>query len=214
MYQKNETMNVNIEPFLDLLLEHTPWKWTPDHERLFQKLKTGLTSEIELTILNTKHPPFYHSWRFSKWIRRCYFLTQWRKPNESYFLYFSNSTIARELLGIVHALQINEFLIVGSSHPIYVFSVHKLLLHSNSTWQPNSTIILCTNAGYQSSPNSKLFAHLEKIDLLQTCSAALSQQLTHKSINFNRNNFPQIDLAILQNNPSKPVYYLIEDEER
>ena len=39
-------------------LMNTPWKWTDEHESLFQKLKMSLTSETELTIPNTKHPFF------------------------------------------------------------------------------------------------------------------------------------------------------------
>ena len=41
-----------------MLHENTPWKWTQDHERIFQTLKTSLTSDTELTIPNTKHPFF------------------------------------------------------------------------------------------------------------------------------------------------------------
>ena len=39
------------------------------------------------------------------------------------------STLDRELLAIVYALQIYEFLIIGSPHPIYLFTDHKPLLH-------------------------------------------------------------------------------------
>ena len=44
------------------------------------------------------------------------------------------STLYRELLGIVHALQIYEFLIIGSPHPIHVFTDHKPLLHCFTKW--------------------------------------------------------------------------------
>ena len=37
-------------------------------------------------------------------------------------------TLDRELLGIVHALQIYDFLIIGSPHPIYIFTDHEPLL--------------------------------------------------------------------------------------
>ena len=56
-----EKLHINLKLFFDLLNENTPWKWTDEHERLFQKLKMSLTSETELTIPNTKHPFFYHS---------------------------------------------------------------------------------------------------------------------------------------------------------
>ena len=39
------------------------------------------------------------------------------------------SPLDRKLLGIVHALQIYEFLIIGSPHPIHIFTDHKSLLH-------------------------------------------------------------------------------------
>ena len=38
------------------------------------------------------------------------------------------STLDRELLGIVHALQIYEFPIIGSPIPIHIFTDHKPLL--------------------------------------------------------------------------------------
>ena len=39
------------------------------------------------------------------------------------------STLEPELLGIVHALQNYEFIIIGSPHPIHIFTDHKPLLH-------------------------------------------------------------------------------------
>ena len=54
----SEKLHINLKPFCDLLHENTPWKWTDEHERLFQKLKMSLTSETELTKPNTKHPFF------------------------------------------------------------------------------------------------------------------------------------------------------------
>ena len=51
-----DKLHINHKPFYDLSHENTPWKWTDEHERLFQKLKLSLTSETELTIPNTKRP--------------------------------------------------------------------------------------------------------------------------------------------------------------
>ena len=48
-------LHIIIKPFYGLLHENTPWKWTDEHETLFQQLKMSLTSETELTIPNTKH---------------------------------------------------------------------------------------------------------------------------------------------------------------
>ena len=56
------------------------------------------------------------------------------------------STLDRELLGIVHALQLYEFLIIGSAHPIRVLTDHKPLLHSFTkkvTLAHNFTELIC-----------------------------------------------------------------------
>ena len=53
-----EKLQINLKLFYDLLHENTTWKWTDEHEQLFQKLKTSLTSETELTIPDAKHPFF------------------------------------------------------------------------------------------------------------------------------------------------------------
>ena len=46
-----EKLHINLKAFYDLLHENTPWKWTEEHEGLFQTLKTSLTSATALTIL-------------------------------------------------------------------------------------------------------------------------------------------------------------------
>ena len=46
------------------------------------------------------------------------------------------STLDRELLGVVHSLQVYELPIIGSPHPIHSFTHHKPRLHcftKNST---------------------------------------------------------------------------------
>ena len=53
-----EKLHINLKPFYDILHENTPWKWTDEHETLFQQLKMSPTSEKQLTIPNTKHPFF------------------------------------------------------------------------------------------------------------------------------------------------------------
>ena len=132
-----EKLNINFKPFYDLLPEDTPWKWTNEHETLFQKLKMSLTSETELTIPNTKHPLFITV--DASLIGLGAVLFQLNEENKMKVMSYNSrilnpqeqklSTLERELLGIVHALQIYEFLIIGSPHPIHVFTDHKPLFH-------------------------------------------------------------------------------------
>ena len=128
-----EKLHINLKPFYDLLHENTPWKWTDEHEQLFQKLKTSLTSETELTIPNTKHPFFITV--DASLIGLSTVLFQLNEQNKMKVISYNSrtlnpqeqkrSTLDRELLGIVHALQIYEYLIIGSPHPIHIFTDHK-----------------------------------------------------------------------------------------
>ena len=120
-----EKLHINLKPFYDLLHENTPWKWTEDHERFFQTLKTPLTSNTELTIPSTKHPFFITV--DASLIGLGAVLFQLKEQNQMKVISYNSrvlnpqeqnlSTLERELLGIVHALQIYEFIIIGSPHP-------------------------------------------------------------------------------------------------
>ena len=109
-----------------LLHENTPRNWTGDHERLFQTLKNSLTSDTELTIPNTKHPFFITV--DASLIGLGAVLFQLNEQNQMKVISYNSrklnpqeqklSTLERKLLGIVHALQIYEFLNIGSPHPI------------------------------------------------------------------------------------------------
>ena len=115
-----QKLHINLKPFYDLLHENTPWKWTDEHESLFQKLEMSPTSETELTIPNTKHPFF--STVDASLIGLGAFLFQLNEQNKMKVISYNScilnpqeqklSPLDRELLGIVHALQIYEFLIL------------------------------------------------------------------------------------------------------
>ena len=131
-----DNLHYNLKPFYDLLHENTPCNWTDEHERLFRKLKTSLTSERELTTPNTKHPFFntvdasltglgavlFHLIVENK-LKVISYTSRKLNPQEQKL-----STPDRELLGIVHDLQIYEFITIGSPYPIHVFTDHKPLL--------------------------------------------------------------------------------------
>ena len=95
-----------------------------------------LTSETELTIQNTKHPFFITV--DASLIGLCAVPFQLKDQNEMKVISFNSrilnpqeqklSTLDREHLGIVHALRRYEIIIIGSPHPIHIFTDHKLLL--------------------------------------------------------------------------------------
>ena len=130
-----EKLHINLKLFYDVLHENTPW--TTEHETLFHKLKNALNSDSKLTIPITNHAFFITV--DESLIGLGAVLFQFNDSNKmKIFSYNSRilnpqeqklSTLDRELRGIVHALQIIEFLIIGSPHKIHIFTDHKPLLH-------------------------------------------------------------------------------------
>ena len=217
-----EKLHINLKPFYTLFDENTPWKWTDEHESLFQKLKMSLTSETELTIPNTKHPFFITV--DASLIGLGAVLFQLNEHNKikiiSYNSRISNpqeqklSTLDRELLGIVHALQIYEFLIIGSPHPIHIFTDHKPLLRCFTKKGNLSPRFYRVRMQLTKFSKLKIIhtpgKNLSVADMLSrsfTKAELQLNQLKHKQLP------PQIDFALLQNNTLTPVHYLIKHEE-
>ena len=216
-----EKLHINLKPFYNLLHENTPWKWRDEHESLFQKLKMSLTSETELTIPNTKHQFFITV--DASLIGLGAVLFQLNEHNKMKVISYNSrilnpqeqklSTLDRELLGIVHALQTYEILIIGSPHPIHIITDHKPLLHC-FTKKGNLSPRFC-RAQMQITKFSKLKIihtagkNLSVADMLSsffTKTELQLNQLKHKQLP------SRIDFAIIQNTLT-PVHYLIKHEE-
>ena len=96
-----------------------------------------MTAETEINIPNTKDPFFITI--DASLVGLGAVLFQMKEENKMRVISYNSrilntqeqklSTLDRELLALVYALQIYEFLIVGSPHPIYIFTDHKPLLH-------------------------------------------------------------------------------------
>ena len=101
------------------------------------RLKSKMTAETELTIPNTKHPFFITV--DASLVGLGAVLFQMNEENVIRVISYNSrilntqeqklSTLERELLALVYALQRYDFLIFGSPHPIYIFTDHKPLLH-------------------------------------------------------------------------------------
>ena len=134
-----EKLHINLKPLYTLLHDDVNFQWTPELEKIFQDVKNAMTAETELTIPNTKHPTFITVDASLDGLGAVLF--QMNEENKMTVISYnslipntqeqkhSTSTLDRELLAIVFALQIHEFLILGSPHPIYIFTDHKPLLH-------------------------------------------------------------------------------------
>ena len=132
-----EKLHINLKPLYTLLHDDVKFQWTPELEKIFQDAKNSMTADTELTIPNTKHPFFITV--DASLVSLGAVLFQMNKENKMKVISYNSrilntqeqklSTLDRELLARVYALQIYEFLIIGSPHPMYIFRYHKPLLH-------------------------------------------------------------------------------------
>ena len=132
-----EKLPINLKPSYNLLHDDVKFQWTPELEQIFQDVKNKKTAETELTIPNTKHPFFITV--YDSLVGLGAVLFQMNEENKMRVISYNSrilntqeqkhSTLDRELLAKVYAIQIYEFLIIGSPHPIYIFTDHKPLLH-------------------------------------------------------------------------------------
>ena len=182
----------------------------------------SLTSETELTIPNTEHPFFITA--DASLIGLGAVLFQLNDQNKMKVISYNSrilnpqghklSTLDRELLGIVHALQIYRFLIIGSPHPIHIFTNHKPLLHCFT--KKGNLVPRFYRAQMQLRKFSKLkiihtpgknFSVADTLSRSFTKTELQLNQLKHKQLP------PQIDFALLQNGIPKPVHYIIKHDE-
>ena len=211
-----EKLHIDLKPLYTLLHDDVNFQWTPELEKIFQDVKNKMTAETELTIPNTKHPFFIT-------VGLGAVLFQMNEENKMRVISYNSrilntqeqkiSTLDRELLAIVYALQIYEFLIIGSPHSIYIFTYHKPLLHcfaKNGNLSPRFY-----RAQMQLTKLSKLKIqtpgkNLTVADMLSrtfTKEQIQRHQIRHKQLP------PQIEFSIIKDNQLKSVHYLIKHEE-
>ena len=133
----SKKLQINLKPLYTLLHDDVKFQWTPEVEKKFQDVENAMTAETELTIPNTKHPFFITV--DDSLVGLGAVLIQMNEENKMRVISYNSqilntqeqklSTLDREFLAIVYALQVYELLIIGSPHPIYIFTDHKPLLH-------------------------------------------------------------------------------------
>ena len=181
-----------------------------------------MTADTELIIPNTKHPFFITVDNSLVVLGEVLF--QMNEENKTKVISYNSrilntqeqklSTLDRELLAKVYALQTNEFLIIGSPHPIYIFTDHKPLLHclakkrnlSPRFYRAQMQLLKVSKLKIIHTPGKNLtVADM----LLRTFTKKQLQihQLRHKQLP------PQINCSIMKDNQLEPVHYLVKHEE-
>ena len=124
------------------------------------------------------------------------------------------STLDREILAIVYALQIYKFLIIGSPHPIYIFTDHQPLLHcfakkghlSPKFYRAQMQLTKFSKLKIIHTPGKNLTV-ADMLSRTFTKEQLQIHQLRHKQLT------PQIDFSIMKDNQLKPVNYLVKHKE-
>ena len=123
------------------------------------------------------------------------------------------STLNRELLAIIYALQKYEFLIIGSPHPIYIFTDHKPFLHcfakkgnlSPRFYRAQMQLTKFFKLKIIHTPGKNLTV-ADMLSRTFTKEQLQIHQLRHKQLP------PQKDFSIMKDNQFKPVHYLVKHE--
>ena len=134
MYIKN--LHVDCKPFYELAKTETKFEWTAEHENLFNEIKDRISEDTVLAIPDTRYPFHVHVDASSIGVGSI--LIQ-EFPEGKRIVSFNSriytkeeqkmSTTARELCGVISALQTYEPYIIGSPHPVYVYTDHKPLMY-------------------------------------------------------------------------------------
>ena len=131
-YIKN--LPVNSQPFYELIKDTTPFKWTDQHEEIFNEIKTRIYENTIMAVPSTEYPFCIHV--DSSNVGTSCILVQ-HFPEGKRIVSFNSrvfdnaeqkmSTLHRELCGIVSALKTYEHYITGSPFPICLYCDHKTI---------------------------------------------------------------------------------------
>ena len=127
-----------LKPLYNLLHKETDFKWTKEHQKIFDEMKRTITYNREITISDTMKPFYILTDASNTGIGSA--LLQQQPIEKKMKLISANSrlftpieirisTLIRECSAIKFALTEYEFLLTGSNHPIVMFTDHKPIIY-------------------------------------------------------------------------------------
>ena len=126
-----------LQPLYNLLQKENDFKWTNEHQKIFNEMKRKKTHKLELTMPDTTKPFYILSGASNTGIGAA--LLQQHPTEEKMKLISANSRLftpmemrlsrlIRECSAIIFALTEYEFLLTGSNYPIVFFTDHKPII--------------------------------------------------------------------------------------
>ena len=127
-----------LQPLYNLLHKENDFKWTKEHQKIFEQMKKTITHNLELKIPDTTKPFYIITDASNTGIGAA--LLQQHPTEKKMRLISANSrlftpiemrlsTLIRECSAIIFALTEYEFLLTGSNHPIILFTDHKPIIY-------------------------------------------------------------------------------------
>ena len=127
-----------LQPLYNLLHKESDFKWTKEHQIIFEQMKRTITHKLEITMPDTKKPFYIITDASNTGIGAA--LLQQHPTEKKMRLISANSrlftpiemrlsTLIRECSAIIFALTEYEFLLTGSNHPIILFTDHKPIIY-------------------------------------------------------------------------------------
>ena len=127
-----------LQPLYNLLHKENDFKWTKEHQKIFEQMKKTITHNLELTIPDTTKPFYIITDASNTGIGAA--LLQQHPTEKKMRLISANSrlftpiemrlsTLIRECSAIIFALTEYEILLTGSNHPIILFTDHKPIIY-------------------------------------------------------------------------------------
>ena len=127
-----------LQPLYNLLHRENDFKWTKEHQAIFEQMKRTITRNLELTMPDTTKPFYIITDASNTGIGAA--LLQQHPTEKKMRLVSANSrlftpiemrlsTLIRECSAIIFALTEYEFLLTGSNQPIALFTDHKPIIY-------------------------------------------------------------------------------------
>ena len=127
-----------LQPLYKLLHKEREFKWTKEHQKIFEKMKQTITKQLVIKMPDTSKPFDNLTNASNNGIGAVLLQKHPTKKkmnlisaNSRLFTHFEMrlSTLIRECSAIILALTEQEFLLTGSKHPIILFSDHKPIIY-------------------------------------------------------------------------------------
>ena len=116
-----------LQPLYNLLHKENDFKWTKEHQQIFEQMKRTITHRLELTMPDSTKSFYIITDASNTGIGAA--LSQQHPTERKMKLVSAKSRKSAECSAIIFALKEYEFFLTGSNQPIVLFTDHKPIIY-------------------------------------------------------------------------------------